>query len=151
MLTKTELNNNNLIKAINTKVILVAAYPMIVCKFTKEELNKLDLDLKRKLRMCNMLWRQSSGYRGLKSLRKDFIETRLGVAWCIINSSNKWIKVAWKRELLKESKDEAIISMHAVSTAIDFFKEECILLDEERIEKDWFVSENDHAKLVWEL
>ena len=98
-----------------------------------------------------MLWRQSSGYRGLKSLRKDFIETRLGVAWCIINSSNKWIKVAWKRELLKESKDEAIISMHAVSTAIDFFKEECILLDEERIEKDWFVSETDHAKLVWEL
>ena len=80
---------------------------MIVCKFTKAALNKLDLDLKRQLRKCNMLGRQSSDYRGLKSLRNDFIETRLRVAWCIINSSNIWIKVAWKRELLKESKGEA--------------------------------------------
>ena len=104
---KTELNNKNLIKAINIKVIPVAAYPMIVCKFTKAALNKLDLNLKRQLRKCNMLGRQSSDYRGLKSLRNDFIETRLRVAWCIINSSNKWIKVAWKRELLKESKGEA--------------------------------------------
>ena len=30
MLTKTELNDNNLIKAINTKVIPVAAYAMFV-------------------------------------------------------------------------------------------------------------------------
>ena len=40
MLTKTELNDKNLIKAINTKVIPVAAYPMNVCKFTKAELNE---------------------------------------------------------------------------------------------------------------
>ena len=36
ILAKTELNDKNLIKAINTKVIPVAAYPMNVCKFTKE-------------------------------------------------------------------------------------------------------------------
>ena len=39
ILTKTELNDKNLIKAINTKVIPVAAYSMNVCKFTKAELN----------------------------------------------------------------------------------------------------------------
>ena len=63
MLTKTKLNDKNLIKAINTKEIPVAAYPMNVCKFTKAELNVLDLVVKRELRMCNMLGRQSSGER----------------------------------------------------------------------------------------
>ena len=63
MLTKTELNDKNLIKTINTKVIPVAAYPMNVCKFTKAELNELDLVVKRELRKCNMLGRQSSDER----------------------------------------------------------------------------------------
>ena len=63
MLTKTELNDKNLIKAINTKVVPVKAYPMNVCKFTKEELNELDLVVKRELRKCNMLGRQSSDER----------------------------------------------------------------------------------------
>ena len=69
MLTKTELNEKNFIKAINTKVIPAAAYPMNVCK--------------RELRKCNMLGRQSSderldlkrdvGGRRLKSLRDAFV------------------------------------------------------------------------------
>ena len=50
-LTKTKLNEKNLIKAINTKVILVVAYPMNVCKFTKVEL--IDLAVKRGLKKCN--------------------------------------------------------------------------------------------------
>ena len=61
----------------------------------------------------------------------------------MVKSSNEWIKAAWKRELLKEInsiKDEAITSMHAVETVLDF-EEDCILLDRERIEKDW--------KLTW--
>ena len=56
----------------------------------------------------------------------------------MVKSSNKWIKAAWKRELLKETnslKDKAITSMHAVGTVIDF-EEDCIFLDGERIEKD---------------
>ena len=151
MLTKTELNDKNLI--INTKVIPVAAYPMNVCKFTKAELNELDLVVKRELRKCNMLGRQSSderiylkrdvGGRGLKSLGDVFVETRLRVACYIVKSSNKWIKTAWKIELLKETnpiKDEAITSMHAVGTVLDF-EEDYMLLDGERIEKDW--------KLTW--
>ena len=42
MLTKTELNDANLIKAINMKVILIATYAMNVCKFTVAELKELD-------------------------------------------------------------------------------------------------------------
>ena len=56
----------------------------------------------------------------------------------MVKSSNKWIKAAWKRELLKETnsiKDEAITSMHAVWTVLDF-EEDCILMDGERTEKD---------------
>ena len=120
MLTKTELNDKNLIKAINTKLIPVTAYPMNVCKFTKAELNELDLVVKRELRKCNMLGRQSSDEilylkrdmsgRVLKSLRDIFVETRLRVTCYMVKSSNKWIKAAWKGELLKETnsfKDEA--------------------------------------------
>ena len=78
MLTKTELNDKNLIKVINTKVIPVAVYPMNVCNFTKAELSELDLVVKRELRKCNIMRRQSSdkrlylkrdvGGRSLKSL-----------------------------------------------------------------------------------
>ena len=34
IITRTELNDKNLIKAINMKVIPVSAYPMNVCKFS---------------------------------------------------------------------------------------------------------------------
>ena len=35
IIARTELNNKNLVNAINTKVIPVAAYPMNILKFTK--------------------------------------------------------------------------------------------------------------------
>lgn len=63
MFTKTELNEKNLVKAINIKVIPVAAYPVNVCKFTKAELNELVLAVKRELKKCNKLGRQSSDER----------------------------------------------------------------------------------------
>ena len=63
MFTKTELNEKNLIKAINIKVIPVAAYPVNVCKFTKAELNELVLVVKREIKKCNRLGRQSSDER----------------------------------------------------------------------------------------
>ena len=147
-LTKTELNDKHLMRTINTKVIPVAAYPMDVCKFTKAELNELDHVVKRELRKCDMLGKQSSdetlylkrgvGGWDLKSLWDAFVETRLRVACYTVKSCNKWIKAAWKRELLKEINsinDETITSMHAVGTVIDF-EEDCMLLDGERIEKD---------------
>jgi len=42
MVTNTELNDANLIKAINMKVIPVATYAMNICKFTNVELRALD-------------------------------------------------------------------------------------------------------------
>ena len=91
MLTKTELNDADLIKVINMKVIPVATYAMNVCKFTVAELKELDQIIKKELRVKNMLGRQASderlylkrerGGRGLKSLRDAYRETRLRVAY----------------------------------------------------------------------
>ena len=53
----------NLVHAINTKVIPVAAYSMNICKFTDRELKELDQVMKRKLRSKNMLGKQSSDER----------------------------------------------------------------------------------------
>ena len=108
MIVNTELNDANLIKAINIKVIPVAAYAMNVCKFSIKELKELDQIIKRQLRGKNMLGRQASderlylkrekGGRGLKSMRDVYKETRLRVACYMAKSSNKWIEAAWMRE-----------------------------------------------------
>ena len=63
MLVNTDLNDTNLISAINVKVILVAAYSMNVCKFSKEKLNELDQIVKRELRSRQMLGKQASNER----------------------------------------------------------------------------------------
>ena len=63
ILSNTELNDVNLVRAINTKVIPVAAYPMNVCKFTDGELKELDQVIKRELRSKNILGKQSSDER----------------------------------------------------------------------------------------
>ena len=107
MLTNTELNDVNLVRAINTKVIPVAAYSMNVCKFTDGELKELDQVIKRKLRSKNMLGKQSSnerlylirenGGRRMKSLRDIYKETRLRVTFYMTWIQNKWIKAAWRR------------------------------------------------------
>ena len=49
MLTKTKLNDANLIKAINMKVIPIATYAMNVCKFMVAELKELDQIIKKEL------------------------------------------------------------------------------------------------------
>ena len=79
---KTELNDENLIQAINSKVVMVAAYPVNVWKMTKGELNKLDQIVKRELRKNNMLGKRASderlylkrdqGERGLKSMKHEY-------------------------------------------------------------------------------
>ena len=58
-----ELYDKNLIRAINNKVIPVAAYVMNVCNLSKGELEELDQMIKRELRNNNMLGRQSSEER----------------------------------------------------------------------------------------
>ena len=50
MIANTKLNDTKLIKAINTKVIPVAAYAMNICRFNVGELKELDQKIKRELR-----------------------------------------------------------------------------------------------------
>ena len=42
IITRTKLNYKNLVKAINTKFITVAAYLMNVCKLIQSELRELE-------------------------------------------------------------------------------------------------------------
>ena len=63
IIARIELNDQSLVKAINTKVIPVAAYSMNVCKFTQSELTELDQVIKRDLRKNNMLGQEASDER----------------------------------------------------------------------------------------
>ena len=94
MLINTELNDINLVRAINAKVIPVAAYPMNVCgKFSKVKLKELDQVIKLEVRSSNILGKQGSYERlylkredrgrGIKSMRDVYQETRLRVAYCM--------------------------------------------------------------------
>ena len=84
-ITRTELNDKNLVEAINTKVTPVTACSRNICKFTQSELMRLDQLIKKDLRKSNMLGRQESnellymkrkdGRRGLKSRREVYDET----------------------------------------------------------------------------
>ena len=149
MLTNTELNDVNLVRAINTKVIPVAACPVNVCKFTAGELKELDQVIKRELRSKNMLGKKSSderlylrkedGGRGIKSLKYIYKETRLRVACYMACSENKWISAAWRRENTKEENstvEEAMKTMEDVEVEIQF-EEDNIQIDGELINGGW--------------
>ena len=55
IMIRTELKDKNPVKAINMKVIPVAAFPMNACKFTQSELTELDQVIRRDFRKYNML------------------------------------------------------------------------------------------------
>ena len=148
MIVKTELNDENLIKAINIKVIPVAAYVMNICKFNVSELKELNQIIKRKLRGRSMLGRQASderlylkrekGGRGLKSMMDVYKETRLRVACYMAKSTNRWIEAAWMRETMKEENAivmESIKTMEEVGVRLRF-EDDSIRLDEEVIEAE---------------
>ena len=133
MLTNTEFYDVNLMRAINTKVIPVAAYSMNVCKFNGGELKELDQVIKRELRWRYMLGKQSSnerfylrredGGREIKSLKDIYKETRLRVACYMACSENKWISAAWRRENTKEEDfivEEAMKTVEDVGVEIQF-------------------------------
>ena len=148
MIVKTELNDENLIKAINIKVIPVAAYVMNICKLNISELKELDQIIKRKLRGRSMLGRQASdeglylkrdkGGRGLKSMMDVYKETRLRVACYMAKSTNRWIEVVWMRETMKEENAivvESIKTMEEVGVRLRF-EDDSIQLDEEVIKAE---------------
>ena len=149
LLMKSALNDENVIQAINSKVIPVAAYPMNVCKMTKDELNELDQIVKRELRKNIMLGRQTSderlylkrdqGGRGLKSMRDLYAETRTIIACYMCKSNNRWIQAVWQRETMKETNtiiDEAIKTIMEIDKILEFV-ENRVSLEGETLELEW--------------
>ena len=90
-LTKLNLNDQNLMKAINCRVIPVAGYVMNVCQLGKGELEELDKIVKNALRrkrdsmedsqvMRSCTQREPTVGERLKSFREVYDETKTRVA-----------------------------------------------------------------------
>ena len=62
MIANTKLSDANLIKAINMKIMAVAAYAMNLCR-SVGELKELDQTIKRQLQGKNILGKQASDER----------------------------------------------------------------------------------------
>ena len=127
------LNDKNLMKAINCRVIPVAGYVMNVCNLGKGDTDELDMTVKSVLRREGFHGRQSSderlylkrneGGRGLKSFKEVYDETKTrGVCYMAV-ATNEWIRVAWRNESQKEQislKKEAEKTMRKVEVTESF-------------------------------
>ena len=142
------MNDQNLMKAINSRVIPVAGYVMNVCHLGKNDLDELDKLVKNVLRREGFHERQSSderlytkrteGGRGLKSFKEVYDETRTRVACYMATSTNEWTAAAWRNEIRKEQislKREAERIMRDVNTIVSF-DEGSIAIGEEKC-TDW--------------
>ena len=111
-LVKLYLNDKNLMKAINCRVIPVSGYIVNVCMIRKGELEELDKTVKDILRERKFHRRQANderlymrreeGGRGLISFKDVCACTKVRVACYMAASTGKWIKVAWANECSKE-------------------------------------------------
>ena len=148
-LVELKLYDKNFIRAINCRVIPVAAYAMSVCQFTEKELYDLDMLVKDILRRRGMLGRQASderlylkrqeGGHSMKSLRQVYNETKVRVATYMVCSTSRWIRIAWKRESnsdCKSLKGEAEQALGEVGVEVEFREEE-VWKDSEKMEKEW--------------
>ena len=101
-LTSTELYKGNLIKAIITKVVLVASYVMNVCDFNQKQIDDLDKLTKKARRDKRMHGRQASderlylkvedGGRGRKSMKDVQEVTKMRVACYMAYQNSSWIE-----------------------------------------------------------
>ena len=99
-LVKLHLNDKNLMKAINCKVIPVAEYIRNVCVIRKGELEELDKMVKDIVRERKFHGRQASderlyirreeGGRELMSFKDVYARTKARVACCMAASTDKW-------------------------------------------------------------
>ena len=112
-LVQFELYDKNLMQAINIEVVRTVAYAMNIIKFTKTELNELDMIVKRVLREERMHGLQCSderlylpreiGGRGLKSFKTVYEETKVRIVCYMCKSNDAAIINTWERELSKEN------------------------------------------------
>ena len=106
-LIEVNLNDENLVKAINSRVVPVAGYVMNVCNLGKGDIEELDKIVKTTLRKQGfhgkqaryerLYGRREDGGRGLKSFREVYDETKVRVACYMATSNNEWIKVSWRK------------------------------------------------------
>ena len=127
------LNDKNLMKAINCRAISVAGYVMNICNLGKGDLDELDMTVKSLLRKERFHGRQSSderlylkrneGGRRLKSFKEVYNETKTRVACCMAAATNEWMRVAWRNEIQKQQislKKEAEKAMRKVGVIVSF-------------------------------
>jgi hypothetical protein len=132
-LAELELHEKHLMKAINTRVVPVAGYLMNICKFSKDDLNRMDMIVNEILREYGMHGRQGSderlylprnkGGRGLKSFRDIYKETKVRVASYMVCSKDRWISAAWRREVQQEGvtiRKEAESVFRELDVAVEF-------------------------------
>ena len=111
-LVKLHLNDKNLIKAIDCKVIPVAGYIMNVCVIRNgelEELDKMVKDILRERKLCGrqanverLYMRREEGERGMMSFKDAYARIKARVACYMAVSTDKWIEAAWANECSKE-------------------------------------------------
>ena len=144
-LVKMNLNDRNLIKAINCRVVPVAGYIMNVCNLRKGEIEELDKLVKKVLRKEGFHGKQSSderlygkrddGGRGVKCFKEVYDETKVRVACYMAASSNEWIQASWKNEFLKEQtslRKEAESVMQKFDIQVEFKIGSIVIENEER-------------------
>ena len=110
-LTGLNVNEKNMMKAINCRVIPVAGYVMSVCNLGKGDLDELDMTMKSVLRRegfhgrsCDerLYSKRNEGGRGVKSFKEVYDETKTRVACYMAAATNEWIRVGWRNESQKE-------------------------------------------------
>ena len=74
---RTELNDKNLVKAINTKVITIAAYPMNVYKFTQSDLTELDQVMKINMTQVKECFKKSSEEKRFEHSSKEQMQSEI--------------------------------------------------------------------------
>ena len=110
-LTRQNLNDKNLIKPINCRVIPVAGYVMNVFNLGKIDLDEQNKVVKSVFQRERFHGKKSSddrlyskkkeGGRGLKSFKKVYDETKTRVPCYMDTATNELIRVIWRNEICK--------------------------------------------------
>ena len=110
-LTRLNLNDQNLMKPINCRVITVAGYIMNVCNLGKIGLGEQNMVVKSVFQRESFLGKKSSddrlyskkkeGGRGLKSFKNVYDETKTRVSCYMATATNELIRVTWRNESCK--------------------------------------------------
>ena len=105
---RMNLSDENLVKAITSRVVPVAGYIMNMCNLRRGDIEELHMIVKNALRKEGLHGKQASDEglyekrvnsgRGLKSFKEVYDETKVRVACYMAMSNNEWIKVSWRNE-----------------------------------------------------